>query len=108
MGQNLFFSLSDPSKLLSLKADSTSVTFSLGGSRDEASGVWSFEDGISTESSGSSSLASREFVAVSWGITAFSVDFLELTSEVATCGEASVALFSGFFDSVTAHWWDGV
>jgi len=88
VGQNLFFSLSDLSKdIFCLSANSTSVTSSLGGSRDEASSIISLECGRSTESGSSGSLASREFVAASWSRSAFSVFSLELTSGVATGGE---------------------
>jgi len=38
-------------QLFRLSADTASVTFTLGGSSDEASGVWSLESGSSTESS---------------------------------------------------------
>jgi len=64
-------------------ANTASVTFSLGGSSDEASGVWSFEMGLATCSSKSSSFASREFVAGSRGWSTFGVDFLEMTVDVA-------------------------
>jgi len=64
-------------------ADTASVTFSLGGSCDEASGVWSLENCWSTESRSGSSFASWEFVAISWGITAFLIDSLEMTVGVA-------------------------
>jgi len=66
-----------------LLANSTSVAFTFGGCCNEASSIWSFESGWSTESRGGSSTASRIFVAISWGSSAFLVQSFELTVGVA-------------------------
>jgi len=111
VGQNRFSSISYLHRLFRLLADTASVTFALGGSSDEASGVWSLELGSSTGSCKSSSFASREFVAVSWGRSAFSIDSLELTVGVAAVNKSvdksKITFLSGFFNAVTAYWWNG-
>jgi hypothetical protein len=108
VGQNRFFSISYLQRLFRLLANTASVTFALGGSSDEASGVWSLELGSSAESCKGSSFASREFVAVSWSSTAFSIDSLELTSGVTALSESwRIAFLSGFFNGVSAYWWNG-
>jgi len=61
-----------------LSADTLSITFSFGGSRDDASGVLFLQGGCSTESGGGCSFATREFIALSWSGTAFNIDFFEL------------------------------